>query len=362
MDLKSKTLAVYINTAQHAVLELNLRRASLVQDTFEQLAATHHSAFKWRLRVYLDGDPKVTDVYRRDFFHEVFHKIASREFGMFVFKESLAWFPSRATREERTKFFLFGVLCGLALYNQSIVYLPFPLALFKKLLGVQPTLEDMKDLSSVGKTLQGVLDREDDFKEGLSFSINWDGTDIELDLQNPEKPVTGQNKKEFVDAYVNHVFNTSVEGVFQEFERGFFQVCDRDLVTHLFQPEELRVALVGKDVYNWAKLKQNTHYGGIYHAGHPNIQMFWEVFDELTEDQRKDFLWFLTGYRRVPILGMGQIKMEVLDKQVLSGSDDQHFPESLTCHSILTLPVYSTKEIMRDRLTEALKPKNGFLM
>lgn len=59
-----------------------------------------------------------------------------------------------------------------------------------------------------------------------------------------------------MDAYVNHVFNTSVEGVFQEFERGFFQVCDRDLVTHLFQPEELRVALVGKDVYNWAKLKQ----------------------------------------------------------------------------------------------------------
>lgn len=57
----------------------------------------------------------------------------------------------QATREERTKFFLFGVLCGLALYNQSIVYLPFPLALFKKLLGVQATLEDMKDLSSVGK-------------------------------------------------------------------------------------------------------------------------------------------------------------------------------------------------------------------
>lgn len=71
---------------------------------------------------------------------------------------------------------------------------------------------------------------------------------------------------------------------------------------------------------------------------------------------------FLTGYRRVPILGMGQIQMKVRDKQVQSGSDDQHFPESLTCHSILELPVYSTKEIMRDRLTEALKPKDGFLM
>lgn len=69
MDLKSKKMAVDINAAQQAVpglvfqwpfgwvpnaenrLELNLRRASLVQDTIEQLAATHHSAFKRPLRV-----------------------------------------------------------------------------------------------------------------------------------------------------------------------------------------------------------------------------------------------------------------------------------------------------------------------
>lgn len=62
-------------------------------------------------------------------------------------------------------------------------------------------------------------------------------------------------RKEFVAAYVNHVFNTSVQDVFQEFERGFFQVCDRELVD-LFQPEELQEFLVGKDVYDWNKLKQ----------------------------------------------------------------------------------------------------------
>ncbi|MEQ2174062.1 hypothetical protein GOODEAATRI_003909, partial [Goodea atripinnis] len=68
-------------------------------------------------------------------------------------------------------------------------------------------------------------------------------------------------------------------------------------------------------------------------------------------------LWFLTGFRKVPVTGMGQIRMRI---QILSGSHDQHFPESLTCHSILRLPVYSTKEIMRKRLTEALKPERGF--
>ncbi|XP_073327616.1 probable E3 ubiquitin-protein ligase HERC4 [Pagrus major] len=384
MDLKSKIMAFNIDAARTqgeqqraSVLffgpsvvpesdayyfELKLRRTSLLKDTLKQLAAARQSAFKKPLVVYLDEDPTVTDVYRRDFFHCVFREMVSPKFGMFMFNDpkTLAWFPSRATREERTNFFLFGVLCGLALYNQSIIYLPFPLALFKKLVGVQLTLEDMKEFSSYGKTLQNVLDYEDDVVEDmcLSFLITWDGTKVELDPQNPEKPVTGQNKKEFVDAYVNHVFNTSVEDVFQEFERGFFQVCDRDVVK-LFRPEELQGVLVGKDVYDWAKLKQNTLYRGEYHPGHPNIQMFWEVFDELTEDQRKDFLWFLTGYRGVPILGMDQIQMKV---QAQSDSDDKHFPKSLTCHSILDLPLYSTKEIMRDRLTEALKPKSGFLM
>ena len=148
-----------------------------------------------------------------------------------------------------------------------------------------------------------------------------------------------------MEAYVNHVFNTSVEGVFEEFKRGFFQVCDRDLVK-LFRPKELQEVLVGKDLLDWAKLKQvqsetrslcspflsealsdiyllmsfiwthmiitvyqtcncnnlfhcfqNTVYEGGYHPDHPTIQMFWEVFDELNEDQKKAFLckyltWF----------------------------------------------------------------------
>ena len=58
-----------------------------------------------------------------------------------------------------------------------------------------------------------------------------------------------------MDAYVNHAFNASVERMFQEFKRGFFQVCDKDLVK-LFRPKELQEVLVGKDFQDWAKLKQ----------------------------------------------------------------------------------------------------------
>lgn len=157
-----------------------------------------------------------------------------------------------------------------------------------------------------------------------------------------------------MDAYVNHAFNTSVEGVFHEFKRGFYLVCDRDLVK-LFRPEELQEVLVGKDFRDWAKLKQSTSYEGEYHVGHPTIQMFWEVFDELTEDQKKAFLWFVTGFEREPILGLEKIKMTVRVGQVQDLSYDQHYPETHTCFSILELPLYSTKEIMQTKLTEALR-------
>ncbi|XP_019960901.2 probable E3 ubiquitin-protein ligase HERC3 [Paralichthys olivaceus] len=369
MDLQSKKMVLdqyaefnkvwglNLLVPQDSLFRLDLRRASISEDTFKQLDAVHHSDYKKRLVVFFDKNyTTVSYVYMKDFFHEVFHELVSDESKMFIFNDSrtLAWFPSRATHDHR-RYFLFGVLCGLALYNQCIIHLPFSTALFKKLLGVKPSLEDIMEFSpDVGKSLLSILEEyeDEDFESlELCFSINWDGKDVDIDPINPEKPVTSQNKKEFVDAYVNHVFNTSVENVFLEFRRGFFKVSDRDLVK-LLQPEELQEVLVGKDFRAWERLKQNASYDWPYHVDHPNIRMFWEVFDDLTEDQRKKFLWFVTGFERLPILGNNTITIRT--REFLHDSQDQYFPESLTCHSYLDLPLYSTREIMKTKLTEAL--------
>uniref|UniRef100_A0A667YJG6 HECT domain-containing protein n=1 Tax=Myripristis murdjan TaxID=586833 RepID=A0A667YJG6_9TELE len=306
--------------------ELRLKRASLLEGTLQQLADADHTAFKKPLVVYFDGDPKLTNVYMKDFFHKLFEEIASAKSGMFMYNDSktLAWFPSKVRLFILIQtYFLFGVLCGLALYNQSIIYLPFPMALFKKLVGVKPSLDDMVEFSPVvGRNLLYILeDYVDD--------------DIE-------------NLREFVEAYVNYAFSASVEEVFEEFSRGFFEVCERDVV-RLFRPEELKGVMVGKESYDWAKLKQNTVYQDFYHKEHPTILMFWDVFAELTEEQKKALL--------VPILGMNQVRMII---RVRYDSTEQHFPEALTCYSILELPFYSTREVLKARLTEALSHNRGF--
>jgi len=70
------------------------------------------------------------------------------EYGMFMYPEegSYMWFPV-SPKFERKRYFLFGILCGLSLNNSNVANLPFPLALFKKLLDQKPSLQDLKELS-----------------------------------------------------------------------------------------------------------------------------------------------------------------------------------------------------------------------
>lgn len=56
------------------------------------------------------------------------------------------FFPVQCFVEENW-FHLIGIICGLAIYNSTVVDLHFPLALYKKLLDVSPSLDDFKELS-----------------------------------------------------------------------------------------------------------------------------------------------------------------------------------------------------------------------
>ncbi|CAG6004363.1 unnamed protein product [Menidia menidia] len=346
------------------VFQLTLRRTHLIEDSFRQLAAADHSAFQKTLLVQFVDDRKVMNVNKHDFFLHVFDELMNPESEMFMFNESqtVAWFPPRPKMTEKS-YFLFGILCGLALYNHNIVHLPFPKALFKKLLRVKPSLDDMKELDPVlAESWRCILEEytPDQIKElEYPFSVFWGGEEVDLEPNEAGKLVTWSNRKKYVDAIVNHVFNKSVEGVFEAFKRGFFKVCNIDVV-EIFQPEELQAVMVGQENYDWEVFKQNTVYEGDYHADHPNIITFWEVFDELTAEEKKKFLLFLTGCDRVPFMGMEHIHMKVA---VLPDASEKHLPESLTCHSMLLLPIYKRYPIdrtMRTRLRQAINHNRGF--
>ncbi|XP_030879668.1 probable E3 ubiquitin-protein ligase HERC6 isoform X3 [Leptonychotes weddellii] len=298
-----------------------------------------------------------------EFFYCIFEEMTKTEYGMFMYPEegSYMWFPV-SPKFEKKRYFLFGILCGLSLNNSNVANLPFPLALFKKLLDQKPSLQDLKELSPLlGKSLQEVLNNEaDDLGEELyiNFSIHWDNKDVALIPNGISVPVDQTNKKEYVSACIDYIFNTSVKAVYEEFQRGFYKVCDKEILFKLFHPEELMTAVVGNTDYDWKLFEENSQYHQGYHKSHPTILMFWKAFHKLTLEEKRKFLFFLSGNDRLRVSGKQEIGILFRCPETFSETD---YPRALTCHNILDLPKYSTMEKVEEALQVAINSNRGFV-
>ncbi|RLW00809.1 hypothetical protein DV515_00008472 [Chloebia gouldiae] len=80
------------------------------------------------------------------------------------FASGLVWLPRQTLScEDEDTFLLIGTLCGMALFNLHMVPFPFPRALYKKLLDLAPTLEDLEDLlPTMGRSLRKILNYKSD--------------------------------------------------------------------------------------------------------------------------------------------------------------------------------------------------------
>nr|XP_014334294.1 PREDICTED: probable E3 ubiquitin-protein ligase HERC6 isoform X2 [Bos mutus] len=342
---------------------LSVRRSHLVEDALCQLSQAEDTDLQKILVVeFIKEIRSGGEGVKSEFFHCIFESMTKEEYGMFMYPEedSYMWFPVKP-KFEKKMYFLFGMLCGLSLYNFNVVYLPFPLALFKKLLDQEPSLEDLKELSpSFGKCLQEVLnDDANDIEEefGLRFSIHWDQNDVDLIPNGISVFVDQSNKKDYVSKCVDYVLNTSVKAVYEEFQRGFYKLFDKEILKH-FKPEELMRAIIGNTDYDWEEFEKNSIYEQGYHESHPTILMFWKAFHNLTLDEKRKFLFFLTGNDRLHVKGIQKPGIRFRCPETCSESD---FPKSLTCHNILELPEYSTMKKVKEALQRAINSNKGFI-
>lgn len=126
-------------------------------------------------------------------------------------------------------------------------------------------------------------------------------------------------------------------------------------VMKLFKPHELMAVIIGNEDYNWEEFEQNTEYKNGYTDSDQTIRYFWECFHELSTDEKKKFLLFLTGSDRIPIQGMKGIKIYIQPV-----NDDNCLPVAHVCAGLLDLPRYSSKGKLRYKLMQAIQQTHGF--
>ena len=123
-------------------LVLSVSRSSILQETINQLCFRNQnpSDFKKPLKVNFEGEEAIDAGIgmKKEFFLLLMKEILDKKFGMFneYTETNTIWFNPGdiAESNDLVMYHLIGIICGLAIYNQVIIYLPFPLVLYKKLL------------------------------------------------------------------------------------------------------------------------------------------------------------------------------------------------------------------------------------
>uniref|UniRef100_A0A672LPR8 Probable E3 ubiquitin-protein ligase HERC3 n=1 Tax=Sinocyclocheilus grahami TaxID=75366 RepID=A0A672LPR8_SINGR len=322
--------------ARNPFLVLHVRRNLLVSDALRELTVYNDVDLKKPLKVIFDGEEAVdAGGVTKEFFLLLLKELMDPIYGMFTqYSESnLLWFSDKCFVEHNW-FHLIGIICGLAIYNSTVVDLHFPLVLYKKLLNVSPTLDDLKELSPTeGRSLQQLLEYEGDVEE--TFCLNFA---VSLGTES-----------------IQYVFSDSVQEQYSAFSSGFLKVCGGEILS-LFQPSELMAMVVGNNNYNWEEMEKNASYKGEFSASHPTVKMFWEVFHEFPLEKKKQFLLFLTGSDRIPIHGMASLRIVIQS----TAAEEHYLPVAHTCYNMLDMPCYQTKETLRHRLTQAVEQYEGF--
>ncbi|CAG9769467.1 unnamed protein product [Ceutorhynchus assimilis] len=345
-------------------LSLNISRDHIVEDTLRELSGVNTADLKKPLKIKFSGE-EAEDAggVTKEFFMLLLREILDPKYGMFKeYEETRAIWFSEISFEDNNVYCLIGMICGLAIYNFTIIDIPFPLALYKKLLGERVVLNDLKELSpAMMNSLKSLLEYENDDLQDvfcLTFDINRDVwgeiTTLELKPNGSNIPVTQENKEEYVKLYVDYIFNKSVESQYLSFHDGFMKVCD-GRVLQLFHSQELMSIVVGNENYDWHALEEAAEYRNGYKSSDPTIRYFWEVLHEMSLEDKKNFLLFLTGTYRIPIKGMKAIKIIIQPT-----SDEKFLPVAHTCFNLLDLPRYRTKERLKYKLMQAIQQTQGF--
>jgi ubiquitin-protein ligase E3 A len=76
----------------------------------------------------------------------------------------------------------------------------------------------------------------------------------------------------------------------------------------------------------------------------------------MTLEEKKAFLFFVTGSDRAPIKGLGDLGL-LIQRQ---SPDTDNLPTAHTCTNVFLLPEYSSKNKLKQKLTLALKNNHGF--
>ncbi|GAX13555.1 E3 ubiquitin-protein ligase HUWE1 [Fistulifera solaris] len=350
----------------HQSLRLGIRRKYVFEDAYHQLRLRNAEEMRGRLHItFRDEEGIDAGGLSREFFAILAKEIFNPNYALFTATEDGCTFqpnPNSSINPDHLSYFRFvGRIVGKAVVDGFLLDAHFTRSLYKHMLGVEPTHEDMEAIDpDYYRNLKTILEYPlEDIGLDLTFSIEDHsfGRSQVIDLipNGRKTPVVDENKEKYVKLVCQHRMTTAIKNQIKAYLDGFYELVSPELIA-IFTPRELELLISGMPDIDVDDLKANTDYVG-WKATDEQIEWFWKIMFSLSRNEKAAFLQFVTGSSKVPLAGFAELQgMRGIQKFSIhkaSGTKGA-LMSAHTCFNSLDLPVYESEDEMRTKFSYAI--------
>jgi hypothetical protein len=235
-----------------------------------------------------------------------------------------------------------GFFTRLAVDTENSLRVPLPIALFKKLRNDPMTVEDYAAVDSRA------------FASLTSLRAYYESADQPCVFLEDGQDVTQENFHVYESETINSAMVLQVSKAAEAFQRGFTG-NQTSVQLSRYSAKQLHAMVVASTTVNWTEMKDSCILKGYYENDVP-VQLFWSVFDSLSEEDKLKMLQFITSVNHAPPRGFTRDPITIECES--RGTD--RLPTAATCFQRFYLPPITDETVMRRGIQHCLEYHQGF--
>ena len=363
--------------SSHKYLEIQVRRnsAELFSDSFASLAYRDAKDLRGKLKVIFENEEAVdAGGVKREWLTLLSKEMFNPNYMLFTLAKNGSTYTinsdsGKYNPDHLRHFEFIGKIMAKAIFDGMMIDCYFTRIIYKLICGTPISYHDMEDYDPVFyNSLKWVLENDFTNQETyLTYSYNHENLGeiqvVDLIENGRNIDVTELNKFDYVQKLCSSKLYDTIKLQIDALLKGFFEIIPQKLIS-IFNHRELELVISGMPTIDIKDWKNNTIYEN-YNEESNTIKNFWEIIESFDNDERAEFLQFVTGSSKVPLEGFSALQgIGGINKFKISKVFDKNFdrlPTAHTCTNQLELPDYPNKEILYERLTLAIREgKNSF--
>lgn len=273
-----------------------------------------------------------------DFSEALFHEISS---GIYV--------PN--TKYPPKVFKFIGSILALAFNLDISIRIEFLPAFYRTITGEQTnkfviTEDELQYVDNEFYTSLVALKNMDDLKS------------LQLEFMGNE--VTKDNLKHFIRHETNLHCYLKYKQHLESLKEGFFSSIDSELFEDLnLNSNDLLEIMRGDVVLTY---EDYLNHVNVSKLTDPNSKRWiFDIIEEFSNEERLLLFKFITARRNVPLKGLKNLITPISFASVyLPTPDPHHLPTASTCGSLMKIPVYGSKNILKEKLLMAINSCDTF--